>query len=100
MADIINLNKFLKLEEGLAKGKGAYEAQEQVIEEYKRLTAEGRRPQLLIGANNALHLYIETVYGEPDWSKELQIQIDFEDEGSIVRVLRSPDLKGLTLHLV
>lgn len=101
MGNLINLNQFLKLEDGLRQGEEAYNAQEKIIEEYRRIQSErGYKPELLIGASNAIQIYLETVYGEPDWSNEIIIQIDPEDETSMVRVLRTVDIKGLTIHLV
>lgn len=77
-------------------------AQTELIEVYRASHSSfGVRPQILVGSDRAITAFLTKFYGgEPNWNEEVFIQIDNEDNDSLVRVLRSVDLKSFTLHLI
>jgi hypothetical protein len=50
--------------------------------------------QVLIGNFRTVEMLLDFYCGgQPDWSNKIMLQVDPEDEDSVVRVLRSPDLE-------
>lgn len=98
MNKILDLTKFIEAEEQANTDL----AQTELIEIYRTShKAFGIRPQVLIGSDRAITTFLNRLYGgEPDWTQPVFINIDTEDKDSVVRVLRSVDMKGNSLNLI
>lgn len=98
MNRILDLRKFVDAQ----RAANVDVAQMELLEMYKMSTdINGIRPQVIFGSDRAVtELTIRMYGGEPDWTQEVYLQIDPEDESTIVRAIRSVDIKGLSLFLV